>query len=56
MSVQTWIVGGAALAALAYLLRDFLKTTGENCASGCGSCSSTGCAARKAHPVRVRSR
>jgi hypothetical protein len=48
MNLQTWLALALVLLAGLYFLRSGLKSAlGKGCASGCGSCGSSGCPAKK---------
>jgi len=48
MTVQFAIVLALAVACVLYFLKDFLRSAATGgCGSGCGSCASGGCPARK---------
>ena len=46
--MQTWITFALVILAALYFFRSSLKSAlGKGCASGCGSCGSAGCPAKK---------
>ena len=55
MTPQTWITFALAALAAAYFFRSSLRSLlGRGCASGCGTCQSGGCPAKKLQAVQER--